>query len=184
VFASPLQTCEQLRFVDVQKPFDSFQFDYNLVCNNQIETLDASCIAPFVNDGQFDLCFERNSAQAKFLAHKVLLDRIQQSRTELPVDLNRCADNSLSERVGKKSRSPPCLRGRCSSLPHRNPNALLLRERLRLVVPSICMPNNPHARIGRKHTLDALGHHVRSVGHEDLACVQRVADADSAAVVH
>jgi hypothetical protein len=42
----------------------------------------------------------------------------------------------------------------------------------------------PHgSRIGRQHALDALGHHLGSVGDGDLPGVQRVANAHAAAVV-
>ncbi len=68
---------KQLRFVDVQESFHSFQFDDNLVSNNQVETVDASGIAPFVDDWQFELRFERNIAQAKFLTHTDLVDGFQ-----------------------------------------------------------------------------------------------------------
>ena len=54
---------------------------------------------------------------------------------------------------------------------HRNPNALLLRKRLGLFIPSVHVPDHTHPGIGGQHPLNALGHHVRSVGHQHLACV-------------
>src|SRR6266852_2258366 len=66
---------------------------------------------------------------------------------------------------------------------HRHLHARLLRKLFRLVIPRIHMPNHAHARIGRQHALDALGHHVGAVGDRDLPSVQRVADAHAAAVV-
>src|SRR4029077_17278787 len=54
---------------------------------------------------------------------------------------------------------------------HRNPNALLLRKRLGLVIPSVHVPDHTHPGIGGQHPLNALPHHFRSVGHQHLACV-------------
>jgi len=48
---------------------------------------------------------------------------------------------------------------------HRHLYARLLRKFLRLVVPSIHVPDDAHARIRRQHALDALGHHVGTIGH-------------------
>src|SRR5262249_28806970 len=46
------------------------------------------------------------------------------------------------------------------------------------------MANNPQARIGCKHAFDALGHHLRTIGHGDLPSMQRVTNAHTATIVN
>src|ERR1039457_3238102 len=63
---------------------------------------------------------------------------------------------------------------------HRHFHPSLPRKLLRLVVSSIHVPDHAHTRIRGQHTLDALRHLSGTVRHDDLARVQRVADAPSA----
>ena len=53
----------------------------------------------------------------------------------------------------------------------------------RLVVAGVGVAHDAGARIGRQHALEPLGHLVGAVGDDDHARVDRVADADAAAVV-
>ena len=61
---------------------------------------------------------------------------------------------------------------------------MLARRLERLVVARVRVPHDAGARVGREHPLEPLGRGVGAVGHHDHARVDRVADADAAAVVH
>src|SRR5258708_13854190 len=67
--------------------------------------------------------------------------------------------------------------------PHRYLHALLLSKVRSFVIPRIHVPGHTDSRIIGKNALDALGHCVRSVGHGDLAGMERVANPYAAAVV-
>jgi hypothetical protein len=68
--------------------------------------------------------------------------------------------------------------------PHRCLDTCFLRELLGFVVAGVDVTDYAHARICCKHALDALCHLIGSVGDGDLSGVQRVADADAAAIVN
>jgi len=73
VLASQLQICEKLRLVNTQQMLDSFQFDHNFVGNNEADAIERGCLPSFVNDGKLHLSSEWEVAQAKFLAHTLLV---------------------------------------------------------------------------------------------------------------
>ncbi len=53
----------------------------------------------------------------------------------------------------------------------------------RFVVAGIRMARDTDSRVIRQHAIQALGHFVRSVGDDDLARMQRIADAGTSAVM-
>src|SRR6187397_1254569 len=69
------------------------------------------------------------------------------------------------------------------TLAHWNPDPFPIGGRKRGVVTRIRMPGDANARIIREHSLEPHAHLGRPVGHDHLARMQRIADADAAAVV-
>ena len=65
----------------------------------------------------------------------------------------------------------------------RQVEAVLARSVERLVVARVEVPDDARAGVGRQHALEPLGRVVGAVGDDDHPRVDRVADADAAAVV-
>src|SRR5262245_27076843 len=66
---------------------------------------------------------------------------------------------------------------------HRQLDAGPLRGRARIVISGVRVPRDADTGVVGEHALEADPHLRRSVGDDDLARVQRVADADAAAVM-
>ena len=66
---------------------------------------------------------------------------------------------------------------------HRHVDATLARRGDGFGIPGVRVPDDPNAGIAREHALQLLVRFARAVGHDDHSGVQRVADADAAAVM-
>ncbi len=65
----------------------------------------------------------------------------------------------------------------------RHAHAVLLGEALRLLVARVDMPHHAHARVDGEHPLEPSVGTLSALCHDHHARVQRIADADAAAVV-
>src|SRR3990172_6737293 len=70
------------------------------------------------------------------------------------------------------------------SLQARRPDARLLRERDRVLVPCVRMAHDPQPRVRREHAFDSRGRPLRPVAHDERARVRGEADADAATLLH
>ena len=109
-----LQVGQQLRFVDAQQSFYRFQFDYDLIGDDQIDAIGPACFSPLVYNGQLHLRQEGNASQPKLMTHTFFINRLQEARTKLLMDLNGSTNDAFGQRLRKKPDVPPCLRGGCS----------------------------------------------------------------------
>src|SRR5699024_6617197 len=80
-------------------------------------------------------------------------------------------------------RSTPAVRAGSSSVPHRHGHVGPVCLVDGLVVTRVGVENYAHPGVGREHTAGLLGGEFGAIEHDVVVRVERVADADAAAVV-
>ena len=78
---------EKLRFVDWREAVDCLDFDDDGIFHKDIETIPSINTNVIIDDWQFHLRLERQASLLDFVSKAMLIGRIQQPRTERPVDL-------------------------------------------------------------------------------------------------
>jgi hypothetical protein len=82
------------------KLFNCLSFDNKLVRrNHNVHVESAIQLSALVYDREIYLGLERNSPQPKLVTKALLVHRLEQSRSEYPVHLNRRTENTARKRV-------------------------------------------------------------------------------------
>ncbi len=92
------------------------QFDDYFVIHQQIEPIAAFQVQPLVNHGQRNLMDKGNTPNRQLAAQTFEIDRFQQSRPKLPMNLDRGPDNASCAWVpiGRSGLVGPTVNESCS----------------------------------------------------------------------
>ena len=95
--AGQTQVGEKLRFMDGKDVLDHLYFDNDFVRYDDIRSESVFKQSAAIHDRKLDLALERESGLRQFTAKAFLINRFKQSRSKVPVDLDRQADDPLRQ---------------------------------------------------------------------------------------
>ncbi len=81
--------------MDRQQLVDGLDFHDHRVLDHQIHAVSAVQLDAFVLDRQVNLPFETEAQLTQLIAEAFLVSRLQQARAQVPMDLDRRADDHL-----------------------------------------------------------------------------------------
>ncbi len=91
-----LKVVQELRFLDSGDRIECLQFDYHLIVADKIGTVGAVELLALVIDRQLHLAGEWNGSGRHFDRKRVLINGLQESCTELSMNLHGRTDNCVS----------------------------------------------------------------------------------------
>jgi len=78
------------------KPLHSLQFDQQLFTDHQIESMHKEPFSP-IHDWHWLLTLELHAMSFELIASGAMVDRLDQTRPELPMDRNAASDHLANE---------------------------------------------------------------------------------------
>ena len=92
---------QQLRLMQREQLFDSLQFQNKLTTDHHIHPVSRLDPNSLVHHGKQNLALIGDASFPQFVAKSLLIGRLQQTRTKMPMHIHRQADNALAQRPAR-----------------------------------------------------------------------------------